>query len=90
MHRCVEAFILLALQSETKSFSTCAWVSDLVHVIRRVDLDRLGHPEFRRLCERVLKGGDGFTNMVEEAKEALGPRIRKDTHWDDVQGIRPT
>ena len=90
LHHYVEALILLALRYKSDSFSTCAWVSELVYLVHLVKLDRLGHPAFRQFCDRVLKGGAGFTNMIQQAQEALGPRIRNDTYENDVQGIRAT
>ena len=85
LHRYVEALILLALR-EPDAF----WVSELVYVVGLVDMDRLDHPAFRQFCARVLKGGRGFKEMIKQGHEALGPRIRKDTHWNDVQAIRAT
>jgi hypothetical protein len=89
LHRYVEALILLALR-DPNTFSTCAWVSELSYVADLVDMDRLGHPAFRQFCARVYKGGCGFKTMVRQAREALGSRIPKETHWNDVQAIRAT
>jgi hypothetical protein len=89
LHRYIEALILLALRCEP-SFSTCAWVSELVYVVDLVNMDRLSHPAFRQFCAQVLKEGPDFKTMIMQAQEALGPRIRKDTHLNNVQGIRAT
>jgi len=89
LHRYVEALILLALR-EPNGFSEGSWVSELAYVVGLVDMDRLDHPAFRQFCARMLKRGCGFKEMIRQAHEALGPRIRKDTHWNDVQAIRAT
>ena len=88
LHRYVEALILVALRSEPSALSTCLWVSELVYVVHLVKLDQLGHPAFRQFCDQVLNRGAGFKAMIQHGREALGSRLRNDTHWNDVQGIR--
>lgn len=48
-----------------------------------VDVDRLGHPAFKQFCAQLLKGGVGVKDMLSQAYEDIGSRIRKDTHWND-------
>jgi hypothetical protein len=89
LHRYVEAFILLALRSKSISLASCAWISELAYVVRLVELDQLGYPAFGLFFEGLLRGV-GFKIMISEAQEALGSRIRKDTHEKEVRGLRDT
>jgi hypothetical protein len=78
-HRYVEALVLLALRGPM-GISKSIWISDLAYVVSLVDMDRLGHPAFRQLCNLVLNGGGDFKKMIKQGQEALGSRIPKDTH----------